>query len=301
MAFLQENYSSGYLFISSRDRYSHTQKPSSFSVSLPVGNFGEFDSCVGVEICNVHMINTFYNVDTFNNEFVWYERKISNQTDLRYSVTIPIGNYDIDSLLAAIQKEQRLGTSELEVVLPTKHTSEIPHRTLKWEKRTGGDITTHAPIMYLTLGHGFEDKEDKDKTSGGIGTLLGFNNFGLNVINPIIGEYKTAASGNHWNTVAPSLPSLNHRSLVHINSPQLAQNTAMSVTGDISTICSVPLYAKQWEPIFYEPSDSNHTLVEFNSSRSLTALDFSLTDQFGREMSTNGSDWSITIKIYYVY
>ena len=96
------------LLISSQDKR-EGETHSNFSVSI---ENAYLNNVMGIELANFRSLNTYYNINQYNN--VW----TFEVNSLPQNVTLEYGDYDIDSLIGAIELQTALVT--LEVENPTK-------------------------------------------------------------------------------------------------------------------------------------------------------------------------------------
>lgn len=196
---------------------------------------------------------TFYNITSFNNVLV-ITFGVGSST-----ITIPIGQYSINLLLANIQTQlNAIGTGVFTVSYnPTSFLVSIVNDTTNFS--------------YLGL-------------SSTINDVIGFQALNTGFSMTQIGSYIFNLSGTDWiDIVSTTLTNSESK-------------TRYSSYGGANVLARIPTSQYSFgQTIFYQPFHEHQWTSRMNLQEN---IDLRLIDDYGNELNLNGRDWSIVLKYH---
>lgn len=263
MAYLEKKYSTAFARVSSHDRNHGVSHQ--FTITNSINNSAATKEVRAIQVINVSMPNTFYNVSRSTNFF-----KYVDGNGALWGFTITPGVYTRDQFYEAIIAQNSIF-----------QTIDVNPVTRK--------VTCTFTDINVTGVVSFQTSPDVDVNP--IAYLLGFDQEDVITFN---------GTGT---TIAPSLMHLNEPEVVYINCPELSISKVYDFKDNTrnaaDVLVAVPMDKSFGEVVHYAPGDNLSSLMEFNAPRFVTELHFSLTDKWGKLLHANGGDWSITFKLFY--
>lgn len=249
------------LIINSEDRIEGN--PTNFKVSY--NNTG-IQNLKKIVIKQISIPWTFYNIDEYNNKFVFFDG-VSDVT-----ITLPLGNYTITSLVAYINGTAEALAVSLVLVIPPS----TPNETSKLLFTSVSTITLYGSTkstMYKVLGLGINDVS--------------------------IGGVVIHFSPNVWN--------LSGHTTIYIRSSTLIHDvqTIDSRQGNTNIMITVPVKDTPYgQMLHWESPEEAQYDIHFNThdrsgGKSIIKPDIKITDRFGNVLNSNGSEVILLFKMYY--
>jgi len=248
--------------INSADRNRVSDTRTNFTVDL--GSDFKVSNVKSIAFKDIQFINSFYNVDTYNNQLFFHTGAGE------VSITLAIGQYTLSQLIAAtITAFAALGAPIVLTLIQDPITKKL-------------DWTTDVAVRY------YEYK----LSDGALNPAA--NVFG------IIGDSGATA----LTYLSAGLPDIGGVKVVNIISPELAANSCVSSRGagrNINLAHSVPMISEFGVLIAHESSDfetDGHRYDE-NSTNNLNSVHIELRDENNNLLNSNGNDIVMTFKVYY--
>lgn len=247
-----------YVIINSRFRENYSPSTSDFTFNL-----GESLEVSEIAIKSVSMINAVYNVPANFNSI------IVNDGTTDSVLTIPVGNYDINTLMSAVGIELTNiygGTNSVTLNNVTKKLN----------------ITSTTPLRY------------KRSDDSPLSIILGFGDT-IEGVNKGTYYPNVAAS----NVDAPYLPSLEGENNYHIVSSTIGQGqgSLLSSNSKKPIILTIPCNVNFGEVINYEVSEINLNKRRFARPINIQDIDIKIVDDGGDDIDLGNSQVEIVVQI----
>lgn len=246
-----------YVIINSRFRANYSKSTSDFTFNL-----GESLEVSEVAIKSVSMINAVYNVPANYNFMI-----VSNGA-VDSVLTVPVGQYDINSLITAVE-------TELTNIYGGTNTITLNSITKKL------NFTTTTPLRY------------KRSTLSPLAVILGF---GDNV-EGIVAEYIPAFPASSVD--APYLPSLEGENNYHIVSNTIGQGQGSLLKNNSKKpiILTIPCNVNFGEVINYEVNEINLNKRHFARPINIQDIDIRIIDDAGEDIDLGNTQVEIVVQI----
>jgi len=222
---------------------------------------------LAIQIISVSINHTFYNVRNCKfNYTIGGVNKVLSFTD---------GNYTIDTFMTEFAVLWLAQEGVNIVYTPTTGAApSLNPNTL----RLSLDLNTASAVSFTST---LDNK---------IASILGFG---------IDNEaFVTDGTGN---ILAPHMVNLLAVDQVMIHSPELSSHAIVpNINSHADFIISVNLNVPFGSNCYREVQSGSSSLLKYNSPQTFTGLRFSLRDKYHKLLDTNGSDWSIIFKSYYL-
>lgn len=249
-----------YLFISSEN----AQYGDSNNFTVNVNNYldGLDSSVIQFRLLKCMIEGGIQNVST--NNVLWINQTYLNPpsppVDTEYSIIIPPGNYNINTLATAIQTGVRTSTSMAQFT-----------------------CTANSSTGLLTLA---------TNNSSYVFEILGGNQYPLN-INEIIGFDSNSSTQSESSITSPNIIDLSGCDKILIRSNITRGTVFWDRLDAYSDIVDV-IYPQQsgYENIVYEP-----IRPLLHSTQGMSTINFRLTDGNGNLIRLNGKNWSMLLEI----
>jgi len=222
---------------------------------------------LAIQIISVSVNHTFYN--TKDCKFLYTIGGVDK------TLTITDGNYTIDTFMTEFAARWLAAEGVAIVYTPTTGAApSLDPNTLKMTI----DLNTASAVSFTST---LDNK---------VASILGF---GINS-----DAFVTDGTGN---IVSPHMVNLLSVDQVMIHSPDLSSHPIVpNIDSHADFIISVNLNVAFGSNCYREVQSGSSSLIKYNTPRTFTSLRFSLRDKYHRLLDTNGSDWSVIFKTYYL-
>ena len=245
--------------INSHDRVSGTE--TDFVVGL--GKDHRVSNVRGCAIKSVQFVNSFYNINSHNN--TWYY----DVGGPELSIEIPVGQYNVSQLIAAIEAEFFLAGLVVNIVEDTMtHKFEI--------------VMSANPIrIYKTRPNGE-----------------------LNPIHRVVGFRDDLSSTPLLSYSCPALHDLTGVRTVNVTSETLAGGhgiTSRNNGNKLALLDTIPISVAFGQAQSHDPSDLPLDSIDYDQvlSNNMSSIDITLRDQDNNVLDSNGLNFVLTLKLYF--
>jgi len=266
---LETRYLSSIVRISAHDRNMNIPNFSSANFEINVPNsVRSLKNVVALSIQSVQLPHMFYNI--YNATLKYIRVSDGAQREL----VVDDGQYTIDQLMDHIVVKFNAYEANGAMVYNAT-TSQTPDLN---------DIT-----QKLSLNFGMDIKIQSG-TDCKLGEILGFSHDGT--------VYATTNNA----VVAPYIFDLSGNDCVYIHSKTLSNGASDLEVNlkNVHSILAIPLDVFFGETAYYSNKSNGSNLIKFNSPRNITHIPISIKDNRGNQLSIQGADWTMVIKVYYV-
>jgi hypothetical protein len=262
---------------------------SRFSVNLPY----PISIPVHAKACELHvseflgwwtMLNIFLNI---NDTFILY---ISGQ---QYKCIIPPGIYNLSNLSAAIAR------SYSNIITDPSANPPTVAPTIPFPITFLSDDSTQRVILLFTIANVYVDFT----VSRSMRNILGFygsnNVYVKNGADPQDFVPANQASFINQSIIANQVAQFNIINSLLINCAELSQGGIPTNTTSLNSIANPKIQTPVGSQIIYEPYNPPTVNADFLIGKKISNLNFSLTDQSGNPVNTNGEMWSCNVSFKY--
>ena len=252
------------LYVDTRFKSSDSISDSDFKIDLPINLL--MPAHTGFYIDDVSLPVSWYTIDSTRNNKIWF-----SLNGVLQMVEVPLGNYRLVSLNAAIVDAMNKGTA----IMPPVGNRFQSDPSVSTNKIGIKGLTTTSFSLYT----------DEQLTDIGMPKPL-------NTINEVIRNY-TPKTCNNTNPFVSGYVDLFPIRNVYVTSTGLGNFNTLSVSGERNIIKKIPITAGYGEIVFDQAVvgmdylDCGH--------QTLPRIGFQLKDVFGNIINLQGHHWSFSI------